>query len=509
MKRWNTIFDVVQEPLIALMAAIIFRGMSSFILSANLAKIIVLPTIVYIIAELLRYFGSFIVINFPFLVMIRALSKRYEGSFPAFTGVIAYIFFHIVTMFVTSTSMPSMVYYDVLGIHLDVSRLHTLGDIVRYPIQTGLLAALIVWAITRFCYHKSRNRMGYGLLSFIDKDSYCLILSVIGSGIAAVGIATIWPFFISSLYGIFRFIGYDITNPLNSFVYGVVEKILSLTNLPSLIREPFWFGEFGGSWLSTTGVNYLGDVSIWTAQSAQGIFNTGVGRFITPHFIINMFIIPAVACGVYSTITDKMERRKYIIFLIVFVLLSLLFDTSLPVEIFLIVMCPLFYIGHVFAVGLLFALLQILNIQIGYNYSGPSSLGSPGSILDLFINFRNPEIQIDVLLVIAIGVVAAILYFFAIRHYYKKLGLDVMQTGRGKKVVENFIDSVGGVQNIKMINSTPTKVIVQIENRTLIDFNKLQRNGAYKIVETRAGYSVYFGTASAMIRNQVLKQLND
>jgi len=100
MKRWNTIFDVVQEPLIALMAAIIFRGMSSFILSANLAKIIVLPTIVYIIAELLRYFGSFIVINFPFLVMIRALSKRYEGSFPAFTGVIAYIFFHIVTMFV-------------------------------------------------------------------------------------------------------------------------------------------------------------------------------------------------------------------------------------------------------------------------------------------------------------------------------------------------------------------------------------------------------------------------
>ena len=503
MKRWNSIFDVVQEPLIVLTIAIVLRGMSSIILSANLARVYTFSNMIYVSAEVLRYFGGFIIMNFPFLVMLRALSKRYEGSFPAFIGVVAYIFFHVVTMFNTNTSMPSTVYSDILGIHVDVARLHVAGDITRYPIHTGIIAAVIVWGITKISYRQSRNRTGYGFFSFVDKDSYCLILTLIGSGIAALVMSMAWPFVIDGLYSIFRFIAYDIANPVNAFVYGVLEKGMSLLNFPSLIREPFWFGEFGGSWINASGTNFLGDVAIWTAQSAQGVFNTGAGRFITPHYVVNMFAIPAIVTAVYSMITDKMERRKYTIFLCIMVILSVAFDTSLPIEIFLFIMCPLLYLMHLFMVGIIFALFQILEVSIGYNYVGQSLLGTPGSAFDLFIHFRNTQIQGDIYTVLIVGVIVALLYFFVTRFYYKHLALDLMHTGKMKKLVNAFVDSVGGVRNIKMINSTPTKVIVQVENRTLIDFSKLQRNGAYKIVETRAGYSIYFGTASTMIKNVI------
>ena len=498
MKKWNTLFDSVQEPLIALAIAIIFRGISSLILSINLARIYTFPSLVYLIAELLRYFGDFLIINFPLLVMIRALSKRYEGSFPAFAGFVAYIFFHVVTMYTTVTTMPNIVYSNILGIS---------GDLNRLPIQTGVIAAVVVWAITRFSYRHSRNRLGYGLLSFIDKDSYCLILSVIGSGIAAFGIAFIWPYFIGGLYSIFRFIAYDITNPFNLFIYGVLEKILTLFNSSALIRESFWFGELGGSWLNVNGTNFIGDVSIWTAQATQGIFNTGAGRFITPHYVINIFAIPAIVGGVYSMVTDKLERRKYTIFLVAMIALSIVIDTTLPIEIFLFVMCPLAYFGHVFIVGGLFALFQGIGVHIGYSYNGKVSSGTPGSIFDLLFNMRNTDIQGDILIVLLVGVVIAVLYVFAIRYYYKYLAIDIMQTGKTKRIADSFIDSVGGTKNIKMLNSTPTKVIVQIENKTLIDFNKLQRNGAYKIVESRAGYSIYFGSSSTMIKKEVSKQM--
>ena len=55
MKKWNSIFDVVQEPLIVLTIAIVLRGMSSLILSANLAKIYTFPNLVYVIAEFVLY----------------------------------------------------------------------------------------------------------------------------------------------------------------------------------------------------------------------------------------------------------------------------------------------------------------------------------------------------------------------------------------------------------------------------------------------------------------------
>ena len=55
----------------------------------------------------------------------------------------------------------------------------------------------------------------------------------------------------------------------------------------------FWFSDMGGRWLNSVGQKFSGDVAIWTAQRQEGISVLTTGTFITPYYVINLFIIPA------------------------------------------------------------------------------------------------------------------------------------------------------------------------------------------------------------------------
>ena len=100
--------------------------------------------------------------------------------------------------------------------------------------------------------------------------------------ITGFALVWLWPIVLNLLNTIFDFIATDITNPMNLFVYGVMDRILADLNLGALMRTLFWYGEQGGTWINNLGVNYMGDVGIWTAQMNSLITPSGVGRLITP-----------------------------------------------------------------------------------------------------------------------------------------------------------------------------------------------------------------------------------
>ena len=79
-----------------------------------------------------------------------------------------------------------------------------------------------------------------------------------------------------------------------------------------------------------------------------------------------------------------------------------------------------------------------------------------------------------------------------------------MNTGLKLKYVNNFILAVGGVNNIKRIYSTPTKVILQVSDSKLLNFNLMKQQGASKVVETRTTFDISYGAISYLLVSEVI-----
>ena len=70
-----------------------------------------------------------------------------------------------------------------------------------------------------------------------------------------------------------------------------------------------------------------------------------------------------------------------------------------------------------------------------------------------------------------------------------------------------LISAVGGLDNIKKIYSTPTKIILQPEDNSLLNFKLMQKQGVYKVVETRTTYDLSYGAISFLVVKEVEKRL--
>lgn len=509
MRRWQSYYDVLFFPLLTIFTASVLMGLSGLVLNANFQAILSIDNVFVIrSAEILRYLCGFILANSPFLIMIKLLSRRYENATPIFIGVIAYFIFNITTMFFASGSLPRSVYSPIMGISVDVSQYSLAGSGLRYPIITGMLGVLIISYITKATYRVSKRRSSYGYLAFINRKAWALILACLFSFVAGLIIAISWTYVVKVFFYIFGLIANDITNPMNLFIYGFLDRIMEITGTQTVIRSLFWFGEYGGSWISNN-VNYLGDVGVWTAQQAAQVVNTGFGRLITPYYVLNIFAVPAIMIATFSTFTDKIEKKKYTLFLGIAVILSIITGSLLPVEIYLLIMTPLLYISHLFLTGVIFALLAALNVAIGYTYSGSLMTATPGSIFDILIHVRDVVYYVPLLKLTIVGIFVFIIYFFLTRYYYKKGCLDILNTGKKKKYVNNFVVAIGGLSNVKRIYSTPTKVILQVSDAGLLNFDLMKQQGASKVVETRTTFDISYGAISYLLVSEVNKLLKE
>ncbi|MDO9592456.1 MAG: hypothetical protein Q7I98_04585 [Erysipelotrichaceae bacterium] len=510
MRRWHSFLEIVQFPLKTLFVSTIFMGLGGLLLNPNLVTIITVENRwILTFAELMRYFGGMMIMLFPLLLLIKALSKRYEDSVPVYIGIVGYVVLHITTMFFSLGKLQPSAYYPVLGISVDLADIFLPGSGVIYPIQTGIFSSIILINVTRFCYHRSRKANDHGLLPFVDKDTWAAIEVIFFSILGGIGISYLWPFLMQITDFIFKFIASDITNPVNLFFYGITERVLSAVSMSRLIREPFWFGIFGGSWIDGLGNNFVGDVAVWTAQRANGIYSLGFGRLITPYYVLNIFAVPAFLIAAYQTFTDKINKRRYFSFLLFSIFLSILFGTLLPVEIYMLFATPMLYLIHLFTTGLLFATFEAFSVSVGYTYSGLELVATPASLIDLAIFWRNPNMQRSLTVILVLGLLMFVFYYLITRTYYRRIAVDAMNIGVKTEKVQAIIQAFGGLDNIRMAHSSPNRLTILPYDKTLVDFKRVHLVGLYKIVETRAGYSMAFGACSFMLRSDLVKMMRD
>ncbi len=510
MRKWHTLLNIFQFPLKLLFIASILFCTGTLLLNPNFTLFFPINgDLIYQVAYFIRTIGNFIIVNFPFFILVKMLSRKGAQGIQSEVGLIGYFVFLITTMYFSTQALDPIFYRSVFGISLSTTNIPGINGAIQYPIQTGLFGVLSAGLLARWSYRKSRNKNQYGLFAFIDKNTYAIILILCGSIILGLLYSILWPIVLQGLNEVFEFIASDINNPMHLFIYGILDRFLSVFNLGGIIRNAFWFSEMGGSWIDITGIGYTGDVSIWMAQVAQGTLPIGYGRFITPYYIINLFAVPGMLIALYSLYTDKMERKRYRIFFFMAILLSLLGGTLLPLEIFLLIMAPMLFIGHLIITGFLFATCQAMSIYFGFSFTGNAIAAMPGNIFDILVYVRNPEAYTTIMTIAIIGVIVFMLYFALTQIYYRSLALNLFNTVQTKKVVDGFVMATGGLDNIKRINSSIFRVVIQIDDASLINFDQLHRLGATKVVEVRAGFAIFFGASSTIIKKEVSRKMKD
>lgn len=510
MRKFKYQFETLKYPLIIMLIMFFFKGLSNTILS-DLVRPYLVVNFTWLVGlmQVLQFFSSFVIQYLPFMIVIKYLTNKHPKTSISLMLIVSYILLLTITMVLGQRNLPAIAYESLFGVSMNISITTSNVNVILMPYRIGLFGAIISGAIVDIAYRATRTRTRYAIFQFIDKEVMSLIYTVLITLVAGLILTYIWPIIIGFLFRIFDWIATDISNPINTFVYGFFDKILSLLDLSSLNRDTFWFNTQGGSWMSNTGNNFMGDVSIWTANFNEGVIQSGFGRFITPYYIINLFAIPGIILGMLSTYTSKRERLYSISFVVVLVVFMIVSDISLPIEIFLFLTAPLLYGIHLFISSALFGLLQGIEVFLGSNLIDGLNNVSLGNGLELFNLFKNDQYKGTVVTILIIGLIVFVLYFFITNIFYRRLAVGLVNKLHIDEYIDEILEIVGGINNIEEIHSTPFRLEIKLLRPQMFNYEALEKSDIARVTETKSIYALYYGTASRMIRNEIMRMKTD
>lgn len=85
--------------------------------------------------------------------------------------------------------------------------------------------------------------------------------------------------------------------------------------------------------------------------------------------------------------------------------------------------------------------------------------------------------------------------------------MDILNIGIKDNEVTDFIERIGGLDNIESINSLPSKVIATLKDEDNINTSGLHYQGVTKIIHAREGFILSYGPGSYMLQKEVAKRL--
>lgn len=511
MRNWHSLFEILKLPLEIVFLATILMGLGSiftnpaFGVSDAINNGIVTKT-----AEMFIYTGRFLVVNFPLLFLVRLSARKTGAGTTVISCIAGYLAFLMATVFFAQTNLVSTAYSSILGISVNGSSLASLKSGTHYPLQTGIIGVVIIVFITLFCFNSLQKRNEHGFFGFLSWEAVCTIRTVFFSFLAGAAISCLWPYVVMVIQKNISFIAVDTTSPTNLALYGVLDGLLNSLGLGAMIRQPFWYGASGGTWVNLAGTSIAGDVSIWSSQLAAGTINGIAGRFITPYYVLNLFAVPGMIGALFSLYTDPIERRRKRLFAIGAVFASVLFGTLLPLELMLLVLCPLLFFFHLGFSGILFGILQAMHCYLGYDAVSSLTVSAlPGNLPEFLTYLSVPSLQSSMFKIVIVGVISMLIYFFVTRFYFKHAAINLFNTRGRQRLVDGTIKAVGGIENIKRIQSSMYQLVVQVYDPMKVDVPRLKGLGSFRVYETHAGFQICYGAGSTMVRIGMAEAMRD
>lgn len=446
------------------------------------------------VAKLMTAAGSIIFENLPMIFALGvAIGLAGGDGVAAIAAFVGYIimnktmgdFLQVTPKNVTD---PASGYASILGIP---------------TLQTGVFGGIIIGALAAWCYNKFYNINLPSYLGFFAGKRFVPIMMATTSFVLAFPMALIWPTIQSGLNAFSTGL-LDSNTGVAVFLFGFIKRLLIPFGLHHIFHAPFWF-EFG-SWKNAAGEIIHGDQRIFIEQIREGAHLTA-GKFMQGEFPVMMFGLPAAALAIYHT--AKPENKKVVAGLMgSAALTSFLTGITEPLEFSFLFVAPLLFFIHAVLDGLSFLTLYLLDVHLGYTFSG--------GFIDYVLLGVLPN-KTQWWLVIPVGLVYAVIYYFVFRFLivklkYKTPGREDKQsqavTASATELPYAVLEAMGGKANIKHLDACITRLRVEVNDKSKVDVPGLKDLGASGVLEVGNNMQAIFGPKSDQIKHEMQQIMN-
>lgn len=274
------------------------------------------------------------------------------------------------------------------------------------------------------------------------------------------------------------------------FVYGALNRLLIVTGLHHIINNAAWFlvGDFGGA---------TGDLRRFFAGDPNA------GAFMSGFFPVMMFGLPAACLAMYHE--ARPERRKAVggmLFSLAFT--SFLTGVTEPIEFTFMFVAPLLYAIHALLTGASMALMNALDVKLGFGFSA--------GLFDYVLNF---SLATRPWMLLPVGGAYAALYYGLFRFFIRRF--DLATPGREKGVVaetatasaggargEAFVAALGGAANLVSVDACTTRLRLIVADQQAIDDDALTALGARGIIRpSEKAAQVVLGPIADLVAEEI------
>ncbi|AMA73607.1 glucose-specific PTS transporter subunit IIBC [Aneurinibacillus thermoaerophilus] len=366
-------------------------------------------------------------------------------------------------------------------------------------LQTGVFGGIIIGLLAAFMYKKYSNIELPQFLGFFAGKRFVPIVTAASALVLGIIMIFVWPP-IQNALNTFSHSMIDSNRTLAAFVFGLIERSLIPFGLHHIFYAPFWF-EFG-EYVDKAGQVVHGDQKIFFAQLKDGVELTA-GTFMTGKFPFMMFGLPAAALAMYHE--ARPEKRALVGgILSSAALTSFLTGITEPIEFTFLFVAPVLFAIHAVFAGLSFMVMHLLNVKIGLTFSG--------GVID-YILLGIIQNRTDWWLVIPVGLVFSVIYYFGFRIAIRKWNLKTpgregeettkQENASANRFATGVLAGLGGKENIKHLDACITRLRVSVNDIKKVDKEKLKQLGAAGVLEVGNNIQAIFGPKSDQLKEQI------
>jgi PTS system D-glucosamine-specific IIC component len=377
-------------------------------------------------------------------------------------------------------------------------------------LQTGVFGGIIAGIIGAALYNKFHSIELPPFLGFFSGKRFVPIITAVVAFLVGLAMPIVWKPVQAGLFQLSYLANGTNTN-VSTFIFGLIERSLIPFGLHHIFYSPFWF-EFG-EYINKAGEVVRGDNRIWFEMLKDGVpaFTSatyqGAGKFMTGKFPFMMFGLPAAALAMYH---EAKPGKKKLAGGILFsaALTSFLTGITEPIEFAFLFVAPVLYGIHCIFAASSFMLMNMLNVRIGMTFSG--------GIIDYVVFGVMPN-RTNWWLVIVVGAVFAVVYYFGFRFAIRKW--DLKTPGREEDLEEEVtthlgnhelavltMDALGGKTNLVSVDACITRLRVEVKDTGIVNDAELKKLGAAGVLKVGAnGVQAIFGSKAQFISNDIQK----
>lgn len=368
--------------------------------------------------------------------------------------------------------------------------LTTVAKTFNEDINMGVLAGIYSGIIGAMLYNKYKAAKLPDFLGFFGGRRFVPILTSFWMLISGVILGYVWPLIQNSIDAFGNMLAN--AGAVGAFFYGVLNRALIPVGLHHVLNSLFWF-QFG-TFKDAAGKVITGDLNRFFA------LDPNAGTYMTGFFPIMMFALPAACFAMISA--AKIENKKAVsgmLFSIAFT--AFLTGITEPIEFTFMFIAPVLYGIHALLTGVSLALTSALGIKMGFGFSAGA--------IDAILNWN---ISTKPLLLLFIGLIFALVYYFLFLFYIKKF--NIQTPGREEddgilyeskslgnsdldvKAAE-ILEAIGNKTNITSIDACVTRIRLTLKDGSLIDEKRLKQLGASGVMKLdQYNYQIVVGTVA-------------